>query len=185
MKFEIKNRWSGSVIFTAEIECAADAPHSVKLGLAVRVAIKSGANLAGADLEGANLTGANLSDEQLRPFKADLWAELSETHAHAEVLGLIAALREGRVDGSKYEGECCCLVGTLANIRGVSFHSFNPNSDRPSERWFMMISQGDKAGDATGGGFAAQKAVEWCEEWCRLNGVDLPAQANATQEGEA
>ena len=55
MQFEIKNRFTGDVQFTAEIECAADAPMSFKLGLAVRVAVKSRAYLSGANLSGANL----------------------------------------------------------------------------------------------------------------------------------
>ena len=176
MKYQITSRWDSSkILFEAEIECSADASEGVKLGLAVRAAVKARANLARANLADANLARADLYDEQLRPFKADLWTELTETRAHAEVPGLIQALREGRVDGSKYEGECCCLVGTLANIRGVSFQEFNPNSDRPSERWFMMIRQGDKAGDKSGGGYAAQKAVEWCLEYCELTGIEVPA----------
>jgi hypothetical protein len=60
MKFQIFNRFNGAVQFTAEIECAADALPSVKLGLAIKVAIKEKANLSGADLSRANLYGANL-----------------------------------------------------------------------------------------------------------------------------
>ena len=51
MKFEIKSRWSGSVIFSIETK---------SLKLAVEAAVKSGANLSGADLYGADLYGANL-----------------------------------------------------------------------------------------------------------------------------
>ena len=65
MQFEIKNRFTGDVQFTAEIECAADAPMSFKLGLAVRVAVKSRAYLSGANLSGANLSGAYLSGAYL------------------------------------------------------------------------------------------------------------------------
>ena len=70
MKFEIKNRWTGSVIFTAEITCDEDAGYGIKLGLAVKAAIEvdadlSGANLSDADLSGANLSGANLSGANL------------------------------------------------------------------------------------------------------------------------
>jgi hypothetical protein len=85
MKFDILNRWTGSVVFTAEIECSEDASQSIKLGLAIRVAVKArarlagayrvGANLAdaylehaylaGAALAGANLTGANLAGANL------------------------------------------------------------------------------------------------------------------------
>jgi hypothetical protein len=66
MKFEIRNRWSGDVQFTAEIDCAADAPFSVKVGLAVRWAATVRAYLRGADLRGAELCGADLSNADLR-----------------------------------------------------------------------------------------------------------------------
>jgi uncharacterized protein YjbI with pentapeptide repeats len=70
MKFEIKNRFTRAVQVTAEIECDESESYSVKLGLAVQWAIKSGANLAGAhlvsaDLSGANLYGANLASTDL------------------------------------------------------------------------------------------------------------------------
>src|SRR3990167_6263514 len=57
MKYEIKNRVSGDLIFS----CEADSLKS-----AVRIAIELKANLSGANLSGANLSWANLS-----------WANLS------------------------------------------------------------------------------------------------------------
>jgi len=65
IKFEVLNRFTGGVQFVAEIGCTASRPRSVKLGLAVQWAIKSGANLSGANLSGANLSGANLSGADL------------------------------------------------------------------------------------------------------------------------
>jgi len=65
VKFEILNRLTGAVQFTAEIECAADALPSVKIRLAVKAAIKEKANLYGANLSGADLYGANLSGADL------------------------------------------------------------------------------------------------------------------------
>ena len=75
MKFEIKSRWTGAVIFTADIDCDDGASHGIRLGLAVKVAVKaradlasanlSGANLYVADLSGANLAGANLHGADL------------------------------------------------------------------------------------------------------------------------
>ena len=64
-QYPIKNRWSGEVIFTAEISCSPDTLPSVKLGLAVRAAIKARANLADATLAGAYLADANLADANL------------------------------------------------------------------------------------------------------------------------
>lgn len=71
VRFEVKNRFSGAVQFVAKIECDEGASLSLKLGLAVRWAIKNGANLEftnlrGAYLEGAYLGGANLEDANLR-----------------------------------------------------------------------------------------------------------------------
>ena len=61
IKFEVKNRFGGEVQFTAEIDCDEAASVSVKLGLAVKWAVKAGANLAGANLAGADLAGAYLA----------------------------------------------------------------------------------------------------------------------------
>ena len=70
MKFEIKSRFDGKILFELETE-------SIKI--CIEAAIKSGANLSGAnlsganlsdaDLSGANLSGANLSDADLKETK--------------------------------------------------------------------------------------------------------------------
>ena len=76
VKFDILNRCSGDVQFSADIDCAEDALTSIKLGLAVKVAIKERANLRGANLRGANLQDANLQDADLRGANlqdANLW----------------------------------------------------------------------------------------------------------------
>ncbi len=65
MRFDILNRFSGAVQFTAEIDCTEDARISVKMGLAVRWALKAGADLAGAYLAGAYLDGADLAGANL------------------------------------------------------------------------------------------------------------------------
>ncbi len=65
MKFDILSRFTGAVQITAEIECSENELTSVKLGLAVKWAIKSGADLSGADLGGANLGGADLGGANL------------------------------------------------------------------------------------------------------------------------
>jgi hypothetical protein len=64
-KFEIRNRFSNAVQVTAEIAVTPDMTYSVKLGLAIKWAVKSGANLSGAYLSGAYLSGANLSGANL------------------------------------------------------------------------------------------------------------------------
>jgi hypothetical protein len=65
MEFKILNRFSGEVQFTAEIGCKEDESTSIKIGLAVKWAIKSNADLSGADLSRADLYGANLSGANL------------------------------------------------------------------------------------------------------------------------
>jgi hypothetical protein len=145
-------------------------------GANLRDANLSGADLSDADLRGANLrdanlSGADLSDADLKSFKADLWATL--TMARHEVPALIAALRAGRVDGSQYEGACACLVGTLENAGATGLPH---NSSDPAEQWFLMIREGDKPGDDTGGGFASAKALEWALEYCALTGIELEAE---------
>ncbi len=58
IKIEIKNRYTGNVMFTYEKENATIKDAVVK-------AVKEGANLIGANLEGANLIGANLEGANL------------------------------------------------------------------------------------------------------------------------
>ena len=58
VKFEIKNRWTGSVLFEYEKE-----NNTIKE--TVEKAVEEGANLGGADLEGANLGGAYLGGAYL------------------------------------------------------------------------------------------------------------------------
>ena len=59
IKIEIKNRWTGSVLFEYEKE-------NNILRDTVEEAIKEGADLEGADLEGANLIEANLEGANLK-----------------------------------------------------------------------------------------------------------------------
>ena len=59
-KFEVRNRWTGRVQFTAEISVTPEMTPRIKLGLAVRWGYRNGADLRGADLRGADLSGAVL-----------------------------------------------------------------------------------------------------------------------------
>jgi uncharacterized protein YjbI with pentapeptide repeats len=107
MKYEILNRFTGNVQFTAEIECAADALPSVKLGLVVRVAVKERVDLRGAYLSGANLRDAYLSGADLRG--ADLSdADLSDANlSEADLRGAYlsgADLRGADLRGADLSG---------------------------------------------------------------------------------
>jgi hypothetical protein len=125
----------------------------------------SDANLRGADLSGADLSGADLSGADLLPIKADFIEVISQ--APREVPALIDALKNGRVDGSTYSGECSCLVGTIARAQGCDVDSpqFNipKDSSRPVERFFMAIRKGDTPETNA----ASKIALEWAETWLK------------------
>ena len=59
--YNILNRFSGEIQCSVEIECAVDALPSMKLGLAVKVAIKENKDLSGSDLSRLDLRWSNLS----------------------------------------------------------------------------------------------------------------------------
>jgi hypothetical protein len=120
------------------------------------------ADLTGADLAGANLTGANLRRANLTEAQEDLFAIYDLVPK--EVPAVLQALREGRVDGSTYQGDCACLVGTIANVKGVRYDelpSIRPNCSRPAERLFLGISRGDIPATNP----IVKVVEEWTEEW--------------------
>ena len=141
-----------------------------------------GADLRDADLQDADLRGANLQDANLRGaddnprhplfhVRRDVWSVLDITPAEVPVLR--EKLVAGEVNGSCYEGSCACLVGTIANVRGVAFDAveemggLRPDSSRPAEQWFMPIRPGDVPVDEPEreGQYRAAAAVRWIDEW--------------------
>ena len=127
MKFEVMNRYSGAVQCTAEIECEEDAPVSIKLGLAVRWAIKHKVNLGGADLAVADLAGANLAGAYLAGANLG-GANLAEAYLAGANLGganlAVANVIDGglRSDGYRFlavrDGE---TILVRAGCRTLSF----------------------------------------------------------------
>jgi len=66
VKIEIKHQFTGSVLFTAELDARYESePHSIQLGAAVKLAVEAGAYLAGAYLADAYLADAYLADAYL------------------------------------------------------------------------------------------------------------------------
>ena len=65
MKFNVPNHDTGEVQFTAEIKATESDSRPIKLGLAVKWALKNRASLYRASLDGANLNGANLDGANL------------------------------------------------------------------------------------------------------------------------
>ena len=136
----------------------------------------SGANLGGANLGGANLSGADLSDANLRSadlrrFRDDVWAVLSS--APREAPAVLDALRAGRVNGSNYNGECACLVGTIANARGCDVRKLDRDSTRLAEKWFLHIREGDTPDTHE----PTRLAAEWVADWIARMRAAFGAQA--------
>ena len=158
MKFEIKNRWTGAVQYSCELSAEmAGKSYAMQLGFSVKQAVAAGANLAGADL-----ARADLADAYLAPVRDDIYAVLSA--APGEAIAVRDAIASGRVDGSVYQGGCACLVGTIANARGVSYEELGdlrPSSSRPAERFFMAIRRGDTPETNA----ASKLAHGWVSEW--------------------
>jgi Pentapeptide repeats (8 copies) len=165
---KILKRWTDAVLWEGEAGTGAEAVYAaLKSGANLRDADLSGADLrdadlGGADLRGADLSGADLRDADLAPIRDDLWAVLSASPA--EVPGLLTAIHEGRIDGSTYEGECACLVGTLEHVAGAPHNTLpllKANSSRPAEIFFLSIERGDTPATNQ---FAALAAA-WIEDW--------------------
>lgn len=170
-------------------------------GANLRGANLRGANLRLADLRGANLRGANLAGADLRAAdlrSADLRGadcgnalvsadsldaryedvvhdlEVVLQAAPREAAAVLRALRDGRVDGSIYYGDCACLIGTIANARGVHVDTLVgelvPRPSRLAERWFAWIEPGDTPERSPYARFAA----EWIEAWlARQPAIDV------------
>ena len=198
---EIRNRWTGEVMFgdpdddrsvrdlvvdavgrravlSGAVLSGAVLSGAVLSGADLRGAVLSGAVLSGAVLRGAVLRGADLSDAVLRDadlsrWRQDMWEVLD--HAPHEVPAVRAALIEGRVDGSTYEGACSCLVGTIATARGDEVGELvrigiPPDASRPAEQWFMAIRPGDTfepepVDGEREGQWRARLATRWVDEW--------------------
>jgi uncharacterized protein YjbI with pentapeptide repeats len=122
----------------------------------------SGSDLSDSDLSGSNLSGSNLSGSDLTPIKNDFFNVL--LLAPFEIDGLESALRDGRVNGLTYEGDCACLVGTTANVAKKNYYALGelkPNASRPIEKFFLSINKGDTPENNQ---FSAL-VVQWIEEF--------------------
>ncbi len=205
MKFEIKHRFNGSVLFSLECESlkacvvaavgeganlrganlrganlrvanlrdanleganlrGANLRGANLTGANLRVANLEGANLRGANLTGAYLEGANLEGANLDSIKWDFFGRLSVWPNEADAL--LKAIKEGRIDGSSYEGDCACFVGTIANIKGVDHNDLNglvPDAGSPTEVFFTAIKKGDTP--ETNG--ASKIVAEWTETFIK------------------
>ncbi len=119
--FEVLNRYSEEVQFTAQIECSPDAPPGLKLGLAVKWAIKAGANLSGAYLSGANLSGANLSGANL-PKAVQAMRPKDDAEAKARLEAVATAALAGDDTLKMTDWHYCetshCVAGWAVHLAG-------------------------------------------------------------------
>jgi hypothetical protein len=97
MQFDIRNRWTGVLQFSADIACDEDTPLRIKIGLAVKWAYKRDAVLRDADLREFKLRDADLRDADLRDAVLR-GADLRDAVLSGAVLS-DADLREFKVDG--------------------------------------------------------------------------------------
>jgi hypothetical protein len=157
-KLEIKNRFTGKIIFEFETE-----NNSIKKTVCeyIRQELNSGkyyanltdadltdADLTDADLTRANLTHANLTDADLThadllQFKSDLWRVL--LMYKNEIGGLKQSILDGKINGSQYTGTCACLKGTIANVKGCHIDllsNITKSVSEPSEQWFLQFREG-------------------------------------------
>ena len=148
------------------------------IGAYLRGANLIGANLEGADLRranliGANLIGADLEGANLEVIKKDFFEKLLV--AKNEVTGLYNWLLEGKINGSYYEGECACLVGSIAKIRNENYKKMSialkPDSTSASERWFLAISEGDTPEN----NLISKITKDWMEEFMKAHNVPMPS----------
>jgi hypothetical protein len=142
----IINSLMGSVIWESEKETLKEA---------VEEKNKRDADLHGADLHDANLRGADLYGADLKKLPVDFINQCSRDilfilgSLKAEVPFLREKLIKGEVDGSQYEGNCACLIGTLANADGgvdkvcsvIPF--YEKGTHNMGETWFLNIHKGD------------------------------------------
>jgi len=144
----------------------------------------SGSNLRGSDLSDSNLSDSNLSDSNLSDSNlsdSDLSGIKDDFLKKIELLapetpGLYKAILDGHIDGSCYEGECACFVGTYANLKGVKPQALadlcglQMDSSSPVEKWFMGIAKGDTPENNP----VAAITAEWIRGWAKEKNVSLP-----------
>ena len=118
-------------------------------------------NFSGADLSRANLSGADLRDANLNEVREEFFAKNSQQPE--EVPGLRGLLMEGRIEGTSYDGDCSCYVGSLERLANQHGKECRIQRDPRSliERWFLGIKRGDTPETNP----ISAIVVEWIDEW--------------------
>jgi len=112
-----------------------------------------GANLMWADLFLADLRGAKLARADLRKAKniPEHYFTLCKRdilnifhYLPNEVAGLRQKIIEGKIDGTQYTGECCCLIGSLGDDKAISkIPYYKKGLHNYGEQLFYQIRKGD------------------------------------------
>ena len=156
MKFEIKHRYTGNVLFQCEAE---------NMREAVASAVKSGANLScadlyradlsgadlyradlsGADLSGANLSGADLSGADLSD--ADLsGADLSDAKNAELVIARQRIVPDGQIIGWK-KLRCGVIAKLSIPASAKRINAIGSRKCRASQAFVLELSEGKSAFD--------------------------------------
>jgi len=144
IKQEILNRFSGEVIFTAEIECAADEQPSIKLGLAVKAAVKARAYLA--DAKNADFA---IAQTRILP-DGDLIGWKKCMHGVIVKLRIPEAAKRSHAFGRKCRAEYADVIDIIGADVGISQHDGRTEyrigqrvtPDRFDENWKEECSSG-------------------------------------------
>jgi len=112
-QYEVLNRFTGEVQFTAEISVTPDMTPIVKLGLAVRWCINNAANLSSADLIRANLRGADLSGADWIPKIKNIHTAVYEAASAKGALDMSTWHRDGNFCGTTH-----CRAGWINHLAG-------------------------------------------------------------------
>jgi hypothetical protein len=101
-----------------------------------------------------------------RRTRHSYWNVLSS--APDEVVGLRAAIVRGGIDGGFYQGACCCLLGTIANLKNcdvwLMISGLNRTGiSRPAESFFANIEPGDTPENSA----FSRQALKWLDQWAR------------------
>jgi hypothetical protein len=164
-KIEIRSIF-GSVLFefaAKDNTIAKTVAEAIRKGANLSYADLRSADLSYADLRSADLSYANLSYADLR--YADLRSAKNlplwwTNQCSRDMLFIFQALKaelpylrerlvSGQIDGTQYEGECACLIGSLGKADGgvenvcKTIPYYDKGLHNLGEQWFFQIRPGD------------------------------------------
>jgi Pentapeptide repeats (8 copies) len=112
-------------------------------------------NLSDSDLRHSDLSGSNLSGSKLRGVKnieETIWLSQAKQNILfifryvpiSEIEGLKQKIIEGKIDGSQYKGDCCCLIRSLGDDRiSNCIPYYSKGLHNLGEQLFYQIKKGD------------------------------------------